>query len=101
MSDELGDFMRRFTRNAREKLGGIPPEAIVLTQYTIYERPRDYPEGYVVRAFHIVRGQTEPLPDPGSWKVATLELARAVIPEGLVNIGRQPGDDIHILEVWT
>lgn len=99
--DDLSDFMRRFTRNARERLAGIPEDAIVLTQYTIYERPRDYPEGYVVRAFHIVRGQTAPVPDPGSWKVATLELARGVIPEGMTRLDRYPGDDPNILEVWT
>lgn len=101
MSDELGDFMRRFSRNAREKLAGIPAEAIVLTQYTIYERPRDYPDGYVVRAWHIVRGHTEPVADPGAWHVPTLEQARAVIPPGLFRLGRQPGDDENILEVWT
>jgi hypothetical protein len=101
MSDDLGDFMRRFTRDARERLAGIPEDAIVLTQYTIYERPRDYPDGYVVRAFHIVRGHTEPVPDPGAWHVPTLERARSVIPDGLFRIDRLPGDDPNILEVWT
>lgn len=101
MSDELGDFMRRFTRDARERLAGIPEDAIVLTQYTIYERPRDYPEGFVVRAFHIVRGQTEPVPDPGAWHVPTLEQARKLIPEGMARLDRYPGDDPKIVEVWT
>ena len=100
MSD-AEDFVRRFTRNARERLAAIRPEAIVLTMYLVYEHPLDYPEGYVVRAWHIVRGHTEPVPDPQSWKAPTLALARAAIPEGLFNIGRRPGDDNHILEVWT
>jgi hypothetical protein len=101
MSEDVNDFMRRFSRGARERFAAIPPDAVVMTMWIVYDHPRDYPEGYVVRAWHIVRGQTEPVPDPASWSVATLELARLVIPEGLVNIGRQPGDDNHILEVWT
>lgn len=100
MTEPLRDFMQRFAQNARERLIASGAE-VVLTQYIVYEHPRDYPQGYVVRAWHLVRGQTEPLPDPGSWKVATLDLARAVIPDGMVNVGRLPGDDATVLEVWT
>jgi hypothetical protein len=40
---------------------GVPSASqdgeVVLTQYTIYERPADYPDGFVVRQWHVVRGR--------------------------------------------
>lgn len=70
----------------------------VLTQYTIYERPRDYPEGFVVRAWHIMPGRAE----PGEARTAsTLEEARALVPPGLICFARTPDDDPTIVETWT
>lgn len=69
-----------------------------LLVWTIYERPLDYPNGYVVRAYECSRG--EPVP----WKTAlfarTLESARAMLPAGLYRIGRSVDDDPKIVESW-
>lgn len=73
----------------------------VLTQYTIYERPHDYPDSFVVREWHIVRGRTTPVAGGVLAVVDTLGDARAAVPDGLYNLGRQPGDDSVIVEVWT
>lgn len=74
---------------------------VVLTQYTIYERPADYPGSFVVREWHIVRGRTAPVAGDLVAVVDTLGDARAAVPDGLYNLGRQPGDDSVIVEVWT
>lgn len=73
---------------------------VVLTQYVVYENPRDAPGMFVVREWHIARGHPEPVAGEG-WVVRTVEDARALIPPGLVCLGRQPDDDVAIVEVWT
>lgn len=72
----------------------------VLTQYTIYAHPRDFPLGFMVRAWHIVRGEEHPQPGKGKGYVS-IEAARDSIPEGLVCIARVPDDDPCIVETWT
>jgi hypothetical protein len=74
---------------------------IVLTQYVIYDRPSDFPDCYVVRPWHVIRGSSEPVPSPFVMLAASLERARRRVPRGLVCIPRQPGDDRTIVEVWT
>jgi hypothetical protein len=73
---------------------------IVLTQWTIYEHPRDYPRHWVAREWHVLRGHLEPV--PGEVRLAdSLLTARQVIPAGLTMIGRNPDDDSSIVETWT
>jgi len=66
----------------------------VITTWTIYDHPRDAPLGYVLRAWHGAE------PHPLSSGSADLELLRDTLPPGLVCLGRWPGDDPAILEVW-
>lgn len=72
-----------------------------LHQYVIYENPSDYPDRFVVRKWRI---RDDGNLEVSAWptKLAeTIELARACLPVGLINIGRQTGDDPVIREVWT
>jgi hypothetical protein len=70
----------------------------VLSLFTIYERPKDYPNNFVVRRWIIVGGQ----PTGQECQLAdTLEESRILIPPGLFNLGRQPGDDPAIVETWV
>ncbi len=79
-------------------MSGPPePEELesALKQYAIYERPIDYPEGYVVREWLITAGEALP---GHSWRAATLEEARAQLPEG---VSKLPDfGDPNALEVW-
>jgi hypothetical protein len=61
-------------------------EQVVLTQYTIYERPKDHPTAFVVRQWHIVRGRDRPVAGVMAV-VETLGEARALVPRGLINVG--------------
>ena len=75
---------------------------VVMRQYVIYRFPRDYPGKYVVRAWSIVRGKQEPVPDEKPVAVVdTLEEARRAVPAGLFNLGRYDQDEHQIVEVWV
>jgi hypothetical protein len=70
-----------------------------LEMYTIYEHPRDYPRSFVVRRSHLegAAAFVDLLPYALS---PHLDGARHVIPEGLVNMGRDVDDDPVIVETW-
>lgn len=81
--------------------GGVDDDNVVLTQYVIYERPRDFPNHWVVLAWDIVRGQLEPTPHGDVVLADSLEAARDSVPPGLIRLGRNPSDEQTIVEVWT
>ena len=73
----------------------------VLTMFTIYLSPMDYPGQFVVREFAIRAGQ-QPAPAAEPLCVVdTLEEARASIPRGMYPLGRDPGDHESVVETWV
>lgn len=69
-----------------------------LTQFVVYDHPKDYPEGFVVRQWIIQRGS-----DPIAGQAVggpTLESVRAAIPRDKVRLERDPSDDPSIFETW-
>ncbi len=69
-----------------------------LSLWTIYEKPKDHPDKYVVRRHVIEPGKTYPTGDFALFD--TLEEAREYIPEGCTDIGRYDEDDPVIVESW-
>jgi hypothetical protein len=66
--------------------------------WTIYERPRDFPDKFVARPHFIGPGWSTPL---SYQKVAnSLEGVRAMLPPGLHRMERQRDDDPVIVETW-
>ncbi len=72
-----------------------------LVFYTVYEKPLDHPEHWVVRAWYLVPGTSEPIPDPRPLLANTLEDARKLVPAELYNLGRFHEDDPFIVETWV
>lgn len=88
-----------------------------LELWTVYQRPKDYPEGYVVRR-SVVGGGRPPCPqcladvphgtpaqpclaaDRVAQYAPDLASARALVPRWLHRLPRAPDDDPAILEVW-
>jgi hypothetical protein len=66
--------------------------------FAIYFNPRDYPDKYVMRGYTTVARHT--VPDDHCATASSLEEIRNKVPEGLVNIGRDPSDDPCIVECW-
>ncbi len=71
-----------------------------LSMWTIYERPRDHPDGYVARKWDIVPGTSEPVPTMIAFGAPTLEAVRSLLPAGLTRLPRSGGDDPAIVETW-
>ena len=66
--------------------------------YEIADRPPDYPEHVVVRR---QTPGTTPLRGVGVTRHESIEEARASLPHGLTNIGRDPHDDPFVIENWV
>ncbi len=69
-----------------------------LMLWVIYQHPKDYPDGYVVRRWKIGDGRV--IPDPAFSRADSLGDARMRVPDGLVRLPPQPGDDPVIAETW-
>lgn len=70
----------------------------VLDIWTIYDHPKDFPDGYVVRLWHVGPDGLERSTE--AYGRATLEEARAMVPEGLYRMPAETADDEAILESW-
>jgi hypothetical protein len=66
--------------------------------YAIFEKPKDYPHGWVIRKFLIEAGKVTPTDQ--WWTANSLEEARSHVPSGLTKIVRQPGDPPFLVETW-
>jgi hypothetical protein len=69
-----------------------------LSQWAIYDHPKDYPNNFVVRKWTAENGVV--MPDPDCNLADSLIEARHFIPAGLVRIGSLPGEDPVIVETW-
>jgi len=71
----------------------------VLTIWTVYERPKDYPIGWIARMFEI--SGAGPKPTGRVIKCAALQPIREkLIRAGLTCLPRQEGDEPQIVESW-
>lgn len=69
-----------------------------LTMYTIYERPDDYPELFVVRESFVT--QAGVIQGKIMGLATTLSEARAFVPDDLYRQPRLPGDLSSVVESW-
>lgn len=77
----------------------VLPRQDAITQYVIYDHPRDFPLYFVVRPWDIARGKVEPRAIAALF--ADLEAARTWCRDrGCVCLGRHDGDDAKVIEVW-
>ncbi len=68
-------------------------------QYVLYRKPRDFPQGYMVRSWSIMKGKIEPL----AVVVKSSDLGRIYAhmgSMGLYYMPRQTNDDPSIVGVW-
>ena len=78
----------------------LMPKPGAITQYVIYDHPRDHPGYFVVRPWDIENGVVTPRLVAAQFN--ELAAARAWCEQlELVCIGRTSADDPTILEVWT
>ena len=70
----------------------------VLTFVAIYEKPADYPDGYIARVWIVLQGVS--IPTEWEERRDTYEEIQGIMPDFLQNIGRMPNDDPCVKEVW-
>jgi hypothetical protein len=70
----------------------------ILTGWTIYDHPRDYPDCFVARKWLAQRGGVVATTE--MFTADTLDELRALLPPGLTCLARLPGDEPQIVEVW-
>ena len=75
-----------------------PPLKTVST-WTVFQRPADYPDGYIARRFEI-DGTGGPRPTLDVVTGLSLDEVRAKLPRGLVCFARLDGDAPSVVEVW-
>ena len=68
-----------------------------IAMFVVYFSPKGYAGMYVTKAWFILDGHLQPgRPQPNF----TLKEARAMVPEGCVNLGRCGPDDEAVFETW-
>jgi hypothetical protein len=73
----------------------------MVSGWTVYDHPKDYPNTFVARFFVCRHGDPEPLPTDNHIVSPTLEDIRTIMRSaGLVPIRRLDDDDPKIVEVW-
>jgi hypothetical protein len=71
----------------------------VLTMWTVYAKPKDYPNGFVARLFEV----TGPEPKATHYTLKSLNLEpiqEKLTRAGLVCLTRDPSDEPQIVECW-
>lgn len=83
--------------------GCFHDDVTTISMWVIYDHPNDYPGSFVLRQHVTVFAPNVP---PREFAEIACRVSddvtelRAFIPRGAVNLGRSPGDDAKILEVW-
>jgi hypothetical protein len=72
----------------------------VLSLWTVFNSPTDFPGRVVARRFAVVRGKLEPVATADVIVGSSIAEVRACLPPGLYCQPRQPGDEPHIVETW-
>jgi hypothetical protein len=70
-----------------------------LTGWSVYKRPKDYPDFFVARRWEIRHGGDIVMTD-NIIIAENLRSLRGLLPLGLTRLTREPDDDPCIVEVW-
>ena len=71
----------------------------LLSVWTIYDRPRDHPEGFIARRFEVAAGGPIATRDTVTGKLE--DIRQAFWKAGLMKLTRQTEDEPQIVESWV
>lgn len=67
-----------------------------LAIWTVYDRPKDYPDGYIARLHEVTKGKTKPT---ALTLKGDLEAIRALLDRaGMMKLSRDDKDEPHVVE---
>jgi hypothetical protein len=70
-----------------------------LAIWTIYDRPKDFPHGFIARRHEVHEGAMTATKDTITGKLE--DIRQAFWKAGLCKLSRQEGDDAKIIESWV
>jgi hypothetical protein len=70
-----------------------------LAIWTIYDRPKDFPDGFIARRFEVSGGVSGPTKDTITGKLE--DIRQAFWKAGLCKLSREEGDEPQIVESWV
>lgn len=79
-------------------MSGTAAKRVALAIWTIYDRPRDHPGGFIARRFEIAGGAAIATNDTLTGELE--ELRKRFHDAGLLKRSRQEGDEPQIVESW-
>ena len=72
-----------------------------LVLWTVYDKPKDYPQGFIAR-MHEIRPGADPRPTDTTIKASNIDAIRRILSDaGLIKLTRCEGDDKTIVESWV
>ena len=72
----------------------------LLSMWTVYDRPRDHPDGFIARCFETGGGNPEPVATSHAV-TGSLDLIRRSMQQcGFYCLKRQAGDHPNVVETW-
>jgi hypothetical protein len=75
------------------------PDDRTMEMFVVYQRPRDFPNHFVMRRWTATAGKAEP--DQDYFILGeTLDQVRQSVPRNCVRLERDPNDDPVIVEIW-
>lgn len=80
------------------KAHDIARQMDLLAIWTVYQRPSDYPEGFVARMHVVSQGKVGPT--NAAVFADTLKGVRELLPPGLIQMARHEQDEPQIVETW-
>ena len=70
----------------------------LLVFWTVYDRPKDHPDGFIARRFEV--GHDGPVAAADTLTGSLEEIREMLSKAGLLKISRQPEDEPQIVENW-
>ena len=76
----------------------VPDGALAI--WVIYDHPKDFPKGFVLRAQFAMPGGAITM-SKAAWYASDPDQLRSILPFGVVRMERHPDDDPSIVETWV
>lgn len=89
MSDVIGTVMEAQYRAAQNGK---------LSMWTVYDHPKDFPDGFIARRFEVDRDGPKPTMETITGELGAIRLA--FVKAGLTRLTRNPEDEAQIVECW-
>lgn len=97
---EFAENRVRSTAKAIHDISKSARDRGVLPMWTVYNHPKDYPEGFIARCFETGGGHSAPVATAFAIMGQIEVIRQCMLRCGLYCMTRSEGDDANIVETW-